>query len=155
MRDIKYPDGKLNNNDEGAIAIDFDGVIHKYSKGWQDGSIYDEPFSGVFEAIEELMKENTVFIFSTRSPRQIKNWLMPYIMVSEYEAEGMGNDPTLWKYTRYGFTAEIIPFWKKFWNKKNVLGITRKKLPAIIYIDDRAYKFKGDWNKVLKDLTQY
>jgi hypothetical protein len=36
------------------IAIDFDGVIHKYSKGWLDGSIYDEPNEGCFEALQEL-----------------------------------------------------------------------------------------------------
>lgn len=129
------------------VAIDFDGVIHKYSKGWQDGSIYDEPTSGAFEYIASLMKDgNAVFILSTRSPRQIRKWLMDYIMVSEYEAEGLGGDPTNWKYTRYGFTAEVIPFWKKFWNKKNVLGITKRKLPAIAYIDDRAVKFEGSFN---------
>lgn len=55
------------------IAIDFDGVIHKYSKGWQDGTLYDEHVDGVFEAIDLLMTKYTVFIFSTRSPRQIKN----------------------------------------------------------------------------------
>ena len=35
------------------IVFDFDGVIHKYSKGWQDGSIYDEPVEGIKDLINE------------------------------------------------------------------------------------------------------
>ena len=49
------------------IVFDFDGVIHKYSKGWQDGSIYDEPVPGIKTIIDELGKENyEVVIVSTR-----------------------------------------------------------------------------------------
>ena len=124
------------------IAIDFDGVIHAYSKGWQDGSIYDKPIEGIFEFIGQLFKNGySVYIHSTRNSSQIKNWLQWYIMVTEYDVEGLGGDPTIYKYTRYGYTCQKIPFWVKFWNKKNVLGISRRKLPAQIYIDDRAYKF--------------
>lgn len=126
------------------VAIDFDGVIHKYSKGWDDGTIYDQPNDGAFEYIKKLMENDySVFVFSTRSSRQIKKWLQFHVMESEYEAEGLGGDPLLYKYTRYGFTVENIPFWKKFWNKKNVLGITKRKLPAVAYIDDRAVHFES------------
>ena len=60
------------------IAVDFDGVIHSYDKGWQDGSIYGDPISGAIEALEKLRKEFAVFIFTTRAGKQkleIQSWL--------------------------------------------------------------------------------
>ena len=29
------------------LGLDFDGVIHKNSKGFHDGTIYDEPLDGL------------------------------------------------------------------------------------------------------------
>lgn len=144
------------------IAIDFDGVIHKYSKGWQDGSVYDKEIDHVFESIQDIMGEGySVFILSTRSPQQIKKWLEPLVLKSEYEIIGMGNDPYEWVEPRFGFTLEVIPWWKIvfrktfFWNKREVLGITNFKLPAHAYIDDRAIKFEGDWTKTLEELRKF
>lgn len=126
------------------IAIDFDGVIHKYSEGWKDGSIYDEPFDNVFEIISDLMQHNYVFIFSSRSPRQIRNWINSYLLIHDIYFDSI--------FSVYGYTAEIIPFWTKFWKKRNVLGITRKKLPATIYIDDKVLRFEGNWSKTIEDI---
>lgn len=133
------------------IAVDFDGVIHKYSKGWQDGSIYDTEITLVFDSIKQLFDEGySVFIFSTRSPRQIRNWIRQNIMETDYDINGLGGDPTEYITAKYGYTCKVIPFWKKFWNEKNVLGVTKRKLPAHIYIDDRALKFEGDWLQTLE-----
>ena len=114
------------------IALDFDGVIHSYHKGWQKGEIYGYPIDGALESIHTLLRQgHSVVIISTRSPFQIRNWLdmlnaapAPEIIPFEYQ---------------------VIPFWKKFWNKKNVVGITRRKIVANIYIDDRAERFDGNW----------
>ena len=35
------------------IAIDFDGVIHNFDKGWYDGTCYGEPLPGSLEAIKK------------------------------------------------------------------------------------------------------
>jgi len=137
------------------VAIDFDGVIHKYSHGYGDGSIYDEPIEGAFDFIQKLMGEGyAVYIHSTRSPWKIKSWLLFHTFATEYDAEGLGGDPTNYKYPKYGFTLMVIPFWKKFWNEENVLGISRRKLPALVYIDDRAVKFEGDWKKVRAEIKE-
>lgn len=56
--------------------VDFDGVIHRYSRGWDDGACYDDPVPGAFYALESI--ENAgyeVVIFSTRNAGDIAQWL--------------------------------------------------------------------------------
>jgi hypothetical protein len=126
------------------VAIDFDGVIHKYGKGWRDGSIYDEEVKGALEAILRFQNSGwAVYILSTRNPYQIKRWLddqqdIVYIMT----------DVSLIRF-------RVIPwwmFWKKFWNSTKVVAITQKKLAANVYVDDRAVKFDGDWDMTYFDV---
>ncbi len=131
------------------IAIDFDGVIHKYSGGWKDGSIYDEPVAGAFEAIKAFMDAGySVFILSTRNPRQIKRWLDEHLWVWD---SFFGNEFD--QYLLYGYTAQLIPWWRRsiFWNKPYVLGITNRKLAAQVYIDDRARLFTK-WTTHVEEL---
>jgi len=138
------------------IAIDFDGVIHAYSKGWQDGSCYDQPVPLVFETIKKLMDDGfAVYIFSTRKPRQIKHWIKEHAFDSDYIVNGPGNDPKDYSYPKFGFEVEIIPWWKKFWNEDHVLGISRRKLPAEVYVDDRAVVFEGDWIMTYSDIKNF
>lgn len=112
------------------IAIDFDGVIHAYSKGWQDGTIYDEPVPGALETIACLLERGyAVYIHSARSPRKIKRWLA---------RQRLHDGPVSAQHT---IPLKIVPLWYKFWDTPGVLGITSRKMAAAIYIDDRAYHF--------------
>lgn len=69
------------------VVFDFDGVIHKYSKGWQDGSIYDVPNKGIKETINKLRQNNyEVVVVSTRCNTEegrmaILTWLVNYGIV--------------------------------------------------------------------------
>lgn len=66
------------------IAVDFDGVIHAYSKGWHDGTIYDGPVEGARAAIRRLMNKGyRVVIFTARDHskeqhRAMVDWLAHY-----------------------------------------------------------------------------
>lgn len=105
------------------VAIDFDGVIHKYSKGWQNGEIYDEPIKGAFEAIMKLYKTGwTIAIFTARENlTPVEKWF--------------------WKQYDKAFpNSEHIP-----------ITITNKKPPATWYIDDRAIAFTN-WADTLNKI---
>jgi len=123
------------------IAFDFDGVIHKYRKGWQDGSVYDEIEHSVLKVIKKLLEEgHSVFIMSTRSKRQIKRFFDSFIV--EHEIFGMEFKEN----TLIPFDYKIIPARRKFWSKKYVLGICNHKVVFDVLVDDRAINF--DNNKI-------
>jgi len=140
---IDKPNLPPANSFKGTIAFDFDGVIHKYSKGWHDGTIYDEANPLVLNLMFELMEAgHPVFILSTRSPKQIIRWMntqTPWFGAMAYDLEG-------------GFEVKKVPFWSKFWNDTKNLGVTNRKLAATHYIDDRAVLFDGDVEKLKKEL---
>lgn len=62
------------------IALDFDGVLHKYSHGWDDGTIYDPPVEGAVEACNDLLdKGYSLIIFTARKNIwDIHDWLKYY-----------------------------------------------------------------------------
>lgn len=49
------------------LCVDFDGVIHRCSKGFHDGSVYDCPTAGALEFIYNAMKHFKVVIYSARA----------------------------------------------------------------------------------------
>jgi hypothetical protein len=58
------------------IAIDFDGVVHAYSHGWQDGEIYDDPMSGLIMGLAKLVPHYRLVIFTARHDLDaVRTWL--------------------------------------------------------------------------------
>lgn len=120
------------------VAVDFDGVIHKYSRGWQHGVIYDEPVAGAIEAVKEIMTVEPVFVFTARDNLDdVAKWLsdrgIPTITTQEWKALHQ-NHPT-------------------FWGSQDVVLITNRKLTARVYLDDRAVPFgAGGWDRAMEDL---
>ncbi len=119
------------------IAVDFDGVIHTYSRGWRDGSIYDAPVPHALSSITYLMRDHSVFVHTSRKPHQVARWIE---QMSGYGIECTTRLPREWWGRRKGF-----------WNTKGILLVTDRKYPAEIYIDDRAYHFTS-WEKTLLHL---
>jgi len=58
---------KVLVEDNNIIAVDFDGVIHQNSKGFHDGTIYDEPVEGVKKGLEYLSKSYKLVIYTCKA----------------------------------------------------------------------------------------
>jgi len=114
------------------VAVDFDGVIHRYAKGWHDGTIYDEPMPGAIEGLHKLQERYAVFVFTSRDPERVAAWLVDHGIVSTW-------------YTGDPDAGNQHP---DFWNDQEMVLVTNRKLPAVAYVDDRAVPFTT-WDYLL------
>jgi len=121
-RKHSYPDELVN------IAVDFDGVIHKNSKGYHDGTIYDEPVEGVREALEKLSEKYTVIIYTAKARRD------------RGLVNGMSGVQLVWDWL------------KEHDLSKYVSKVTAEKPRAVAYIDDKGIRF-DNWNNVLSQIN--
>lgn len=113
----------------GTVAVDFDGPIHLYSRGWNDGTIYDPPVDGALDALDALMERSAVFVHTSREPDQVVPWL---------RAHGLRA------------TAQMPA--RPFWNDRGRLLVTSNKLPALAYVDDRAVRYES-WPQTMAELA--
>lgn len=63
------------------LCIDFDGVIHKASKGYVEGKIYDPPTEGSVFTLNNLARRYNLVVLTARPPEdfpKIKKWLKKY-----------------------------------------------------------------------------
>lgn len=115
------------------LCLDFDGVIHSYSSGWQTAdAIPDPPVPGAIEFIQRSRKYFQVYIYSSRSHQ-----------------EG-GREAMIDWLTKNGLPHEAIE--AVFVGYKGPMEENRVKFPlekpaAMITIDDRALTFNGDWSQ--------
>jgi len=118
---------KVKKEIESTIAIDFDGVIHKNSKGYHDGSIYDDPVEGTKEALKELSQKYDLVIFTckARLDRPLVDGETGIELIKEW-------------LIKHGLNTYIK-------------GVSLEKPAATAYIDDKGITFR-DWENALLDL---
>jgi len=117
------------------ICIDFDGVIHSYERGWQNGVIYGTVVPWFFEWVERVRDHFKLVIYSSRSKTDegvtaMAFWLneQRQLWLKNNTSALSGDDP---------LRNETEPLEIEF---------AYEKPAAYLTIDDRAIQFKGDWS---------
>jgi len=101
------------------IAVDFDGVINPYVKGWQGAGVFETPSKECVAAIKKLHTNYTIIIHTAREQTEFSN-IREYLSKHDVEYDEI-------------FEAKG----------------SRAKPKAEVYLDDRAVAFRGDWTVAL------
>ena len=105
------------------VAVDFDGVLHSYTSPWINAhTIPDPPVDGAIEWLWETIQKFDVVIFTTRA----KTW--------------RGR----WAVRRWLRRQAGLDRWEHEWGRGLMDAVvSHEKLPALVYIDDRGWRFDG------------
>lgn len=111
------------------IAIDFDGVLHDYSQGFQGKDVFGDMVHGA-DTATKVLKENgwTIIVYTTRPATEaMKKWLKD-------------------KGISYDYINE---------NPDQPEESKGAKLIADVYLDDRAMQFRGQWKWIVGDIANF
>lgn len=113
------------------ICIDFDGVLHDYSKGYQGKDVFGEMVKGADSATKILKKKGwTIIVYTTRPDTEaLRSWLSDHGIAFDY----INENPDQPEDSKDGGS----------------------KLIADIYLDDRAICFRGEWDWIMNDIASF
>lgn len=125
----RHGDEKYGKGPERTVCIDFDGVIHDYSDGWQGLDVFGEAVPGAADAIKGLKTAGWMVVIHTcrKSTPALHRWLKEHNIAYDF--------------------INANPF--------QPINADFRKPMADIYIDDCAIGFNGDWGKTLGDIDAF
>ena len=117
-------------NPDKAVAIDFDGVLHPYSKGWNGGRITDDPFPGIRDFIVGSKSRGYQIIIFTARFHDTRKEELGFDMMEEI---------TSW------LDKHDIPY-------DHITGL---KPTASCFVDDRSVHFiPGEWERMDRQIDR-
>jgi len=119
------------------LCVDFDGVIHSYKSGWQGAEVIPDPMvDGAAEWLLDMNEEYNIVILSTRceqgdSVAYMAMWMeLEMLRWVNKERGGLLKEK-----------ARVVNFLKK-------VTFSKEKVPAMVYIDDRGFRFEGEFPSI-------
>lgn len=126
MLSVKEFDDRQKVENLKNIAVDFDGVIHKCSKGYHDGTVYDDPIEGSLEGLRKIKDMGyNIIIFSCKSRSD-----RPHV-------NGKNGTEMIWDWLKKHKVNELVS------------DVVSEKPRAAIFIDDKGYRFEN-WKDAIK-----
>lgn len=108
------------------LTLDFDGVCHSYTSGWQGVDVIpDPPVDGLFPFLLEAQEHFEINIYSSRSSSVKGRWAMMDWFRNHYK--------------------EWLVDYPEKEGVELVLKYPATKPPAKVALDDRVLTFEGTW----------
>lgn len=139
----------MNARPRKTVCLDFDGVLHPYTKGWNGGRIDEPPLPETVNAVRLLDEHYSLIVSTVRDDLvPIRDYLLEFFHLHIVMAE-----PVEANFTEFGVEisqSAVVTRWPA-----GTTVITNRKPIASAYVDDRAIAYSPiahNWTYVMARL---